>query len=125
VKDFIAIVGATVVIAGAMAFALWGSSSVGENSIDEASSADPVHQVSVPVGDVPEANSEALRSNAAPTEGQIQGELRKSAKPVITIEEIDPEDQKQSIKAKLDQAKAHRKASERRPENKLWKRRPL
>lgn len=105
-KDFIAIVGAAVVITGSITFALLGGSSVDEGSADDASSAVLVNQVSVPVDDMPEVNSEPLRNKAAPTEGQIEDELGKSEKPVITIEEIDPQDQKQSIKAKLDQAKA-------------------
>ena len=99
-KDFIAIIGATAVIGGATAFAIWGSSSTGENSTDEASSSAPIQQVSVPVSDLPEANGQSLKSDSAAIDGG------KTKKPVITIEEIDPQDRKQSIKAKLEEAKA-------------------
>ena len=86
VKDYIAIIGATAVIAGVTAYGLWGSFSTGDSA--ELSSAS-IQPVSVSASAVPEANNTSLQNK----------------KPVITIEEIDPQDRKQSIKAKLEEAK--------------------
>lgn len=104
-KDYFAIIGVATAITAAAGVVAWNALSEAGKSNDGApvvaAAAAAPQPISIPVSELPEANSETLKHALA-----MRGQEAEEPKPVITIEEIDPKDQKQSIKARLEQAKA-------------------
>lgn len=104
-KDYFAIIGLTTAITAAAGFVAWNAlSEAGKPNEDISAVAAAIQPISVPAGELPESTSESLKNKLAES-GQAKSKLAKS-KPVITIEEIDPQDRKKSIKARLEEAKA-------------------
>ena len=103
-KDYFAIIGVATAITAAAGVVAWNAlSEVGKSNdqvVPVVASAAP-QPISIPVNELPEANSESLKNALA-----LSGQEAEEQTPVITIEEIDPKDRKQSIKARLEQAKA-------------------
>lgn len=126
-RNYFAIFGAIAAISTALVFTAWGAFSQLENAGEAKVSMAAVEQVSVPIASLPENNGESILSKLAESESpktQARGEKKK---PVITIEEIDPADKKQSIKAKLEEAKAKeaRKAQAKKRAKEASPRTPL
>ena len=104
VKDYFAIIGVTAAITAATGLVAWNAlSESGKTNEDVSSVTASLQPISVPIGELPEANGESLKHTLAANGQEAE---RQKSKPVITIEEIDPQDRKQSIKARLQEAKA-------------------